>query len=618
MKLIFDIETDGLYDEVIKCWCICTVDMDTGIHRSFFNEEDLSGVAGDGSLSDALEHLSKAEQLIGHNIIGYDLPVLRKIFGWEPRESVQITDTLVLSRLFKPDRDGGHSLESWGERLSFPKGDYNDWSKLTSEMLQYCKQDTAVSLQLYKKLKEEIKGQRWGESIQLEHDVARIISQQEINGVPFDTRLAKQTIAKLTATVGEIDQYIANILPFSARPGVLVAPFKKTGELSVRAQRIVNKFHTFAEKSVDGPFLVVDYKGVDTNSVKQVKDWLSTIGWNPTEFTPTGGGKITEDSFDSLEDKTLGAKLRDRIQHKHRIGQITGWLKVVREDGRISASANTNGTPTGRFKHQKVVNVPAASSYPKDHEKAGQLLWYGADVVQPTLAGTEMRAMFHAPDGFDFVGHDASGLELRMLAHYMNDPEYTEVLLNGDIHSHNQELAGLHTRASAKTFIYAFIYGAGDAKLGDIVEGGESEGAALRARFLRENPKLNQLINKAKRAARERGYLLGLDGRRIWLRRDERGRVLEHKALNTLLQCAGAVVMKRSMVFLDQWAREEGLIYQKVIDMHDESQAVVLCKDSKKYAELAEKSVVESGMHFNLNVPLAAEAKIGRNWAETH
>lgn len=164
----------------------------------------------------------------------------------------------------------------------------------------------------------------------------------------------------------------------------------------------------------------------------------------------------------------------------------------------------------------------------------------------------------------------------------------------------------------------AFIYGAGNAKLGSIVEGGEDEGAELRARFLRENPKLNKLINKAKRAARERGYLIGLDGRRIWLRRDGRGRVLEHKALNTLLQCAGAVVMKKSMVLLNQWATEEGLRFKKVIDMHDEGQAEVHKDDAERYAELAVKSIVEAGKHFNLNVPLDAEAKIGANWAETH
>lgn len=601
MKLIFDIETDGLYDDVTRCWCICTRDIETGDGRIFFDVlpgqegSRLLGLARCGSILDGLRHLGEARQLIGHNIIGYDLPVLRKIYGWQPRESTQITDTLVLSRLFEPDRSGGHSLAAWGERLSFPKGDHSDWSTLSVEMVHYCEQDTAVTLQLYKKLKADIKGQRWGESIQLEHQVAAIMSEQEINGVLFNTTLAKETIEQLANEVDSIDQQLKPLLPLSCDvAGTLVRPYIATGDLSARAARTRDR--SVNEMEFVGPFFNVVYSTVDLNSVHQVKKWLGSIGWKPTEFTPTGGGKLTEDSFSSLEDSNLGTLLAKRVQCKHRIGQISGWLEVVRPDGRISAQANTIGTPTARMRHRQVVNVPSVGAF----------------------MGEEMRSMFCAPEGFDFVGHDASGLELRMLAHYMNDPEYTEVLLNGDIHSHNQELAGLHTRAAAKTFIYAFIYGAGDAKLGDIVEGGELEGAALRARFLRENPKLNQLITKAKRAARERGYLLGLDGRRIWLRRDERGRVLEHKALNTLLQCAGAVVMKKSMTFLDQWAKQEGLVYKKVIDMHDEGQAEVWCPHSSRYAELAVNSVVEAGKHFELNVPLAAEAKIGKNWAETH
>lgn len=164
----------------------------------------------------------------------------------------------------------------------------------------------------------------------------------------------------------------------------------------------------------------------------------------------------------------------------------------------------------------------------------------------------------------------------------------------------------------------AFNYGAGDAKLGSIVEGGEAEGSELRARFLRENPSLDKLITKVKRAAKQRGYVIGLDGRRVWIRRDERGRVLEHTALNVLLQSAGAVVMKKSLVLLDEAAKAEGLVFRKVIDMHDEGQAEVLMAHAKRYAELAEQSVVQAGIHFNLNVPLAAEAKIGMNWSDTH
>ena len=614
-KLFFDIETDGLYDEVTKCWLICIKDETTGKEYSYYDDDIGTGSTRAGTISEGLDQLSGAEQIIGHNIIGYDIPVLKKLYGWGPTGSTKVTDTLVLSRLFLPDRDGGHSLRAWGERLGFPKGLYDDWTGgLSEDMVTYCQQDVRVTEKLYGALKQEIKGQKWGESIGLEHAVAKIIAQQEVDGCLFDLQLANDTITKLTDMIEQIAAQVLLLLPLTGGVyGAEVAPYTKTGALSARAKALGDGY------IFGGPFKKVLFKSPDLNSIHQMKAWLESIGWVPTEFTPTGGGKLTEDSFDTLPDKELGKKLAYRVQCKHRIGQIQGWIDVVRRDGRISAQANTIGTPTGRFRHKQIVNVPAACTYPKGSDRAGELLWMGDDSnPQPTLAGTEMRAMFKVSPGFKMVGHDASGLELRMFAHYINDPVYTEILLNGDIHSHNQELAGLHTRASAKTFIYAFLYGAGDAKLGSIVEGGESEGAALRARFLRENPQLNKLINKAKRAARERGYLIGLDGRRIWLRRDERGRVLEHKALNTLLQCAGAVVMKKSMTLLDQWAREEGLVFKKVIDMHDEGQAEVWEPHAERYAELAVKSIVEAGKHFNLNVPLDGEAKIDNNWAGTH
>ena len=599
MKLVFDIETDGLYEDVTRCWLICAKDIITGNRYAFW--DDLEGRdVGDvgcnhsGQIRDGITFLLGAKQLIGHNIIGYDIPVLKKLFGWEPSEGTQITDTLVLSRLFMPDRPGGHGLGPWGERLGFSKGDYSDWTGgLTEEMIKYCIRDVDVNCKVYDALKSEIKGQQWGESIDLEHKVAAIMSKQEIDGVKFDEQLARQTVQLLTDTMDRVDQQLSYKLPVKVQAvgTPVLKPFKKDGTITARAEKL-------SEKAVDvvGPFQAITFSTVDLGSDKQVKEWLTSIGWKPTERTATGGPKLTADSFDSFGDAEIAELLPQRINSRHRRSQIQGWLDNLRTDGRITASANTIGTPTGRMRHRGVVNVPSVHAF----------------------MGQEMRSMFCAGEGNSFVGHDASGLELRMLAHYMNDPEYTEVLLNGDIHSHNQELAGLHTRSAAKTFIYAFIYGAGNAKLGSIVEGGEDEGAALRSKFLRENPKLNKLINRAKRAARERGYLRGLDGRRIWLRRDDSNRVMEHKALNTLLQCAGAVVMKKSMIILNDSASAEGLVFRKVIDMHDEGQAEVWTPHSTRYAELAEDSVVQAGIHFNLNVPLAAEAKIGNNWAETH
>lgn len=587
MRLVFDIETDGLYDDVTTLWCMSIKNLDT-------RENNIYRCDIEGSIEEGLSLLSKAKQVIGHGIINYDLPVLRKLVGFELPNDTQITDTLILSRLFHPDRIGGHSLRAWGERLGFPKGDYDDWTGgLTEEMVTYCLRDSEVTEALYGALKKEIKGQSWGESIEIEHKVAFIISEQQVNGVEFDISKALFLRWKMERRVTALDKKIVPLLPTTVAPrGTVVRnPFLKYGGLSVRA-----KVFLTPTTKIGGPFQPIEYKTTDLNSDHQVKLWLEKMGWKATEFTPTGGGRLTPDSFDSLPDANLGVLLKERSNLNHRVGAVTGWIDRIRNDYRLTAAANSCGTNTGRMRHSNVINVPSVHAF----------------------MGKEMRSLFTVRDGYTLVGHDASGLELRMLAHYMNDDTYTEALLHGDIHSHNQELAGLHTREAAKTFIYAFIYGAADAKLGSIVEGDELAGAELRSKFLRENPKLSRLIPKAQRAARERGYLIGLDGRRIWLRRDERGRVLAHKALNALLQSAGAIVMKKSMVLLDQWAKEEGLEYKKVLDMHDEGQAEVLTEHSERYAELAIKSIVEAGIHFKMNLPLAAEAKIGTNWAETH
>lgn len=453
-RLFFDIETDGLYDTVSQCWVISIKNMDTGINEAYYDTNVGHTTLRAGTITDALARLGRAKQVIGHNIIGYDLPVLRKLFGWTLPKETKVTDTLILSRLFEPDRVNGHSLRSWGERLGFPKGDYDDWEGgLTEAMVTYCLRDVDVTEALYGALKKEIKGQRWGESIEIEHQVATVIAEQECNGVLFDLDLAEKTLATLQRRVDKIDSSIKPLLPLSCEAtGTYINPYTGLGKVSVRASKVIG------DKCVHlrGPFRKVVYKEVDLNSIHQVKKWLESIGWKPTEYTPTGGGKLTEDSFDSLEDATLGEMLRSRVQCKHRMGQIQGWIDELpkRGDGRISAAANTLGTPTGRFRHRTVVNVPAASLYPKGHEKEGQLHYMDDDSIpQSPLCGAEMRSMFCAPDGYKIVGHDASGLELRMLAHYMNDSEYTEILLNGDIHSHNQKLADLHSRSAAKTFI---------------------------------------------------------------------------------------------------------------------------------------------------------------------
>ena len=197
-----------------------------------------------------------------------------------------------------------------------------------------------------------------------------------------------------------------------------------------------------------------------------------------------------------------------------------------------------------------------------------------------------------------------------MLAHYMGDKEYTNEILNGDIHTANQTAAGLSERSQAKTFIYAFLYGAGDAKIGSIVGGSAKDGRALKQRFLGNTPALEHLRDRVTRAC-SRGYLIGLDGRKLWVRS-------EHSALNTLLQASGAVVMKKALVLLDDAAKELGFDYKFLGNIHDEIQTEVDEQQAEDFGKLAVSCIVQAGQQFGLRCPLDGEYKIGDNWSETH
>ena len=611
--LVFDIETNGLREECDKIWCIGLKGFEDPC-ESFSSEP---GTDTYPELEDGLEELSGASRLIGHNIINFDLPVLQKLRGWTPDEDTEIYDTLVVSRLLNPDRKkpsnsqgkgGPHSLESWGYRVGRGKVDNDEWRIFSPNILRRVHEDVEINHLTDKALRIEMGDHDWSEAIEIEHKVAEIITRQEMNGVNFDLGGANSLVDTLSTLIDRATQDLISRAPKTIKKIGAVPvnkPFKVNGEYT----KVVRDYYDSVDETrlVGGPYSRITFEDINLSSQTQVKEWLLNIGWEPTQWNTKDGintsPKLTEDSFDSLP-SGIGEALKNRTLLSHRRSQIQGWIDNVREsDGRIEAGGNPCGTPTGRFRHFGVVNVPKA---------AKQVPW-----------GREMRSLFICSPGRRFVGHDASGLELRMLAHYMNDPVFTEAVVNGrnedgtDIHTLNQKAAGLPTRDDAKTFIYAFIYGAGDAKLGSIVGGGTKEGKRLRAEFLKNYPALDKLIKNVKRAA-GKGWLRGLDNRKIFMRTDDYGRPMTHKALNTLLQCAGAVVMKKSMIILDEDVKREQLDVLKVIDMHDEAQADVLEKDVEKYVELAEQSIVKAGQHFNLRCELDAEAKVGNNWKETH
>ena len=543
--IYLDLEANGLTPDTI--WCVVTRENSVStVHTT----RDTLCKALEGSVS-----------VCGHNLIGYDLPVLKRLWGLSVA-SERVVDTLVLSRLFDPSKSGGHSLRNWGNELGFPKGDHNDWSCLSPEMIDYCIQDVAVTEAVHQRLIAEMVDFDQ-QSIDLEHKVQFAVQQQERNGWLLDQKLANELCATFKEGMNAIEAELQKMFP----PIIEERHSEKTGK------RLKDKVTVF-----------------NVGSRQQVAARLATKGakWNQT----TTGGKPVVDEKTLKENSHVpeAGKVLEYLTLQKRYAQVHSWLEAVKDDGRVHGRVISNGAVTGRMTHQS----PNMAQVPASH----------------SLYGHECRSCWTVPEGKKLVGFDASGLELRMLAHYMDDKEFTNVLLTEDIHTRNQMAAGLETRPQAKTFIYAFLYGAGDAKIGAIVGGSARDGGDLKQRFLRNTPALESLRERVGRAS-GRGYLRGLDGRRLRVRS-------EHAALNTLLQAAGAIVMKKALVILDDYASQWNLDYRFLGNIHDEVQAEVVTNQAEKYGWLAVECLKAAGVAFDLRCPLDGEYKVGSTWAETH
>ena len=568
--IYLDIETDGL--NASKIWMAVTR-QDGGVLVHYTPD----------TLSDALQG---SEKVIGHNLIGYDLPVLESLWGVSVAPE-RVVDTLVLSRLANPQRDKGHSLRSWGERLGFPKGDYNDWTQCSQEMVDYCIQDTAVTERVYLEVYDEL-AEFSQESIDLEHKVQFIIQEQVRNGWLLDEEKAYMLLAELKEKKLAIeDEVQKTFLPLPVFVKEVQPKIKKDGSLSI----VGLKFLGDSWDSVEGPFSRIEFPPFNLGSRQQIGRYLQYFGWKPCSFTETGQPIVDEGTLSKINDIPEAKLISEYLMVQKRIAQVQSWLDAVDDDtGRVHGKVNTNGAVTGRMTHAKpnLAQVPASRAP------------YGEDC----------RSCWTVPYGYKLVGFDASGLELRMLAHYMDDEDYTNEVIGGDIHTANQHLAGLESRDQAKTFIYALLYGAGDAKLGTVAGGGAGAGRLLRERFMRNLPAYANLKGRVGQEASQ-GWITGLDGRRLWIRS-------EHAALNTLLQSAGALVMKKGLIILDEYAKLWGLDYKIVGNIHDEIQSEVRESQAEKFGRLAVSCLEAAGIHFNLNCRLAGEYQIGTSWAETH
>ena len=575
MKIVFDIEANGLNPD--RVWCIVAHIVGT---EEFFEFHGFS-------LFDFNEWLLGFDncEVIGHNIIGYDIPVLERLLGTD-FSKCKITDTLVLSRLANPSRDGGHSLESWGQTLNQPKGDYNDWDNFSHDMLEYCVQDVKVNTLVYKRLLSELKGFE-PECIDLEHQVQGIISSQIKTGWLLDQEKCFLLLAELKEKKYDLEDKVHEVFkPLPTFIKQVTPKIKKDGTISV----VGLKFLGEQWDTAIAPFSRIDFPVFNLGSRQQIGRHLQYYGWKPKQFTEKGQPIVDEAVLRAVKDIPEAALIGEYLMLQKRIAQVQSWLEAVKDDGRVHGYVNSNGAVTGRMTHSSpnMGQIPA--------------------VYSPY--GRECRDVWTVPEGYKLVGMDASQLELRMLAHYMNDEGYTNEILNGDIHTANQLASGLETRDLAKTFIYAFLYGAGDAKIGSIVGGTAKDGKRLKEKFLRNTPSLAELRERVGVAA-GRGYVLGLDKRRVYVRS-------AHAALNTLLQSAGAIVMKKALCLLDEYAILWGIDYNFIGNIHDEIQTEVRADKSDVFGRLATSCMQAAGLYYKLNCPLEGDYKVGNTWADTH
>ncbi len=621
----FDCEADGLLDKATKVHC--------GVVK------ELGGASlkfRPNQIKEFLSHLDTFDVLIAHNGIGYDWPLLKKLYNWEYKGKK--VDTLIMSRLLDPKRivppncpnrkAGPHSIESWGWRVGRGKPEHNDWENYSEDMLHRCSEDVEILELVYNALMKEAKGGGWRNAFLLSFELFERLQQQEEYGWLVNQEHMHFCVRQLTKWIERIDSVIVPRLPLvleihetkkEGEYGFIKKPFLKSGKHSESVVAWSMAGDGFRDiHSVVGPFARISFRPTDLNSNEETKDFLLGLGWEPLEWNTNDDGERTspklskDDPFEGVEGK-VGKLVAKRVQCRQRRSVVEGLFKLIRDDGRIASVVNTLAV-TGRATHRNIVNIPKASSF----------------------YGKQMRSIFSSADGMVLVGTDSAGNQLRQLAARMDNPEYIHAMVAGkkedgtDPHTLTQKAGDLESRDIAKNTIYCLIFGGGDTKLAKTARKPVGSGAALRERLYKGMTGLDALVEKLtsewKQSAKKRyspkfnriehynGTITGLDGRPIRVPN-------EHQLLVYQLQSDEAVMMSRAYCLAAERLEKKyirGVDYGFVGYFHDEFS--IECRESiaEDVKKISEKAIEDAGDFYGIKCPHKGEGAIGKNWLDIH
>ena len=597
-----DIETDDLNATVIHV--LCAKNLGNGETKSLTTYEEIRTFTSDA--------LKLGCYFIAHNGLKFDFPVLNRLTGAGIPISRMI-DTMLLSMIYNPSLPQGHSLDSWATRVGLVKGDFSDFRYYTEEMLKYCQQDVDILYRIFLRLTERMRNEKFtNDGVKIEHLAWNIIRKQQSNGFSFNVDEARKLFTYLRGVEGDIRK---NIYEFWPPKMELVHTFKKAHKVDGSYTKgYVDHKARFPELKInpDGSYGAYDWVEFNLGSANQRVEKLLELGWTPVEKTKSGNSwKVTDkgELVPSLvafleETPHEGARLlADWLTINNRATMVGTWLDAYNEKtGCIHGTLWLANTLRYRHSGPNTANIPAVRV-----GKQGPLLGeegsytYEARNLWTTSCLTRRT----------LVGVDAKGIQLRVLAHYLNNPEFTKQLLEGDPHEYNRQLAGIGTRADAKTFIYAFLLGAGDAKVGQIVKGTTKDGAATKKRFINNFPGLSDLLTRLKGQRKRTGRIGLVDGTPVLVGSD-------HMVLGYLLQGDESRIMKQAKILVDREIVKRKLDVLWVGDIHDEWQCDVLNEHVDEFISICEWGFKTAGEMFNYRIPIECDSKKGKTWASTH